>query len=264
LETEYPLEILWRHLQDVPYFRAILRSVEACFVRRLALPEPMLDVGSGDGHFASVAFDRPVAVGLDPSPVMVREARRRLVYRLAVCADAVAMPFADRSFASVISNSVLEHIADVEGALREIARVIQPKGRFVFCVPNHRFARLLLGSRVLSSLRMRTASQWYGRFFNRISRHVHCDSPSVWRERLERVGFEVERQWDYFSARALATMEIGHAVCLPCLVTRKLTGRWILVRNRVNLLPAYWMVRRHFGEPLPDEGAYSFYVTRRT
>ena len=49
------------------------------------------------------------------------------------------LPYADRRFATVISNSVLEHIPQVDDVLAEIARVLQPGGRFIFCVPGDHF-----------------------------------------------------------------------------------------------------------------------------
>ena len=56
-----------------------------------------------------------------------------------------------------------------------------------------------------------------------------------WRERLARTGFEIEKSWDYFPPKALHVLEMGHYFGLPALVTRKLTGRWILAPNRANL-----------------------------
>ena len=51
-------DYLWLHLRDLPYFRAMLRAVEAQFYQEFELPAPTLDVGCGDGHFATIAFDR--------------------------------------------------------------------------------------------------------------------------------------------------------------------------------------------------------------
>ena len=109
--------ILWRHLSALPYFRAMLRAVEDRFYQGLELPEPVLDVGCGDGHFASVAFDHPLTVGLDPWAQPLREARQRRAYRMVLQADGAHMPFADNTFASAVSNSVLEHIPPVEAVL---------------------------------------------------------------------------------------------------------------------------------------------------
>ena len=59
-------DLLWRHLKELPYFRALLRAVEAGFYQEASLPAPSLDVGCGDGHFASAAFERPLEVGIEP------------------------------------------------------------------------------------------------------------------------------------------------------------------------------------------------------
>jgi SAM-dependent methyltransferase len=45
------------------------------------------------------------------------------------------MPFADESFDSVLSNAVLEHVANVEDSMRELARVVRPNGHIVVAVP---------------------------------------------------------------------------------------------------------------------------------
>ena len=54
--------ILWRHLSSLPYFRAFLRSVEDRYYQDISLAAPILDLGSGDGHFASVAFEKKLDV----------------------------------------------------------------------------------------------------------------------------------------------------------------------------------------------------------
>ena len=69
--------ILWRHLRDLPYFRAMLRAVEDSFYQDLKLEAPILDLGCGDGHFASVAFSHPLDVGLDPWHEALHEADAR-------------------------------------------------------------------------------------------------------------------------------------------------------------------------------------------
>ncbi len=211
-----------------------------------------------------MAFQRQLEVGLDPWSAPLKEARSRHAYCLIVQSDGGRMPFPDGRFASVISNSVLEHIPHVDRVLEEISRVIRPGGRFVFCVPNHRFPQLLLGRQVFSKLGLSGAADWYSRFFNRISRHVHCDPPEVWQDRLAKTGFVIDRYWDYFPAPALHIMETGHFFGVPALVSRKLTGRWILAKNRFNLALPYRLARRYTAEPLSPEGVYTFYITHRT
>jgi SAM-dependent methyltransferase len=173
------------------------------------------------------------------------------------------MPFPRAYFSSVISNSVLEHIPHVGEVVTEIGRVIRPGGKFVFCVPNHRFPQLLLGRHVLQRLGLRSTAEAYSRFFNRISRHVHCDSPDTWKARLKEQGFMIDDYWDYFDAKALHVMETGHFFGLPALFSRKLTGRWILAPSRFNLAIPIALARRYMQHPLSSEGVYTFYITHK-
>jgi SAM-dependent methyltransferase len=256
-------EILWRHLRELPYFRAMVRAVEDRFYQGLELPGPVLDLGCGDGHFASVAFDHPLDVGLDPWWEPLLESRSRNAYQMLVRSDGAKVPFENGHFASAVSNSVLEHIPHVEDVLAETARVVRSGGRFVFCVPNHRFPQFLLGTQTFRKAGLIGAAEWYSNFFNRISRHQHCDSLEVWLDRLDRVGFEIEQHWDYFPADALHRMEVGHAFGLPALVSKKLTGRWVLAPTRFNLWAPYRIARQVFNDPVSPEGVYSFYITRR-
>lgn len=264
-ETNRSEEILWRHLRDLPYFRAMLRAVEDSFYQGLPLPGPVLDLGSGDGHFASVAFDHPLDVGLDPwwEPMLESRREHEQTYKQLVCANGAEIPFTAGYFHSAVSTSVLEHIPNIQEVLDEVGRVVAPGGYFIFCVPNQRFPELLLGTQVLRKLGLKRAAENYSRFFNRIARHQHCDSVETWTERLTHSGFEVIRHWDYFPSESLHRLEIGHVLSLPALVSKKLTGRWVLAKNKVNLWFTYLITRPAFRSPISEEGVCTFYITRR-
>ena len=246
---------LFLQLRDLPYFRALIRSVEASYYADFELPGPTLDVGCGDGHFAQLAFDRAVDVGLDPWHAPIQEAGRRAAYRLLVEADGAHSPFPGGYFASAFSNSVLEHIPHVEAVLAETARVLRPGAPFYFCVPNPRY----LASLSLSRLLGRGYTEW----FRRISRVEHADAPETWAARLERAGFILERYWHYFSPAAMRVLEWGHYFGLPSLLARRLTGRWILVRRRWNLSLTERYVRRYASPEPVDLGTFTFFIARR-
>jgi SAM-dependent methyltransferase len=137
------------------------------------------------------------------------------------------MPFATNSFNTVVSNSVLEHIPDLDPVIVETFRVLKPGGYFLFCSPSDHFTDWLIGAKIFGDS--------YRRFFNQIARHHHTDSPQQWRERLEKVGFSVERIWYYFSPRATQTLEMGHYFGLPNLISKKLFGSWVLYPSKRNL-----------------------------
>jgi SAM-dependent methyltransferase len=163
-----------------------------------------------------------------------------------------------------MSNSVLEHIPMIDDVLVEVARVLQPGAPFVFCVPNHHFLTNLSVSSFFDRIGKRAIGDAYRRFFNRISRHHHCDSPEVWQERLERTGFKMDRCWHYFSPQALHVLEWGHYFGLPSLVTQKLFKRWILIPTQWNLAMTRALVEPYYNEEREQpQGSYSFYITHR-
>jgi SAM-dependent methyltransferase len=257
-------DYLWLHLRDLPYFRALVRAVEARFYEDIELPAPTLDLGCGDGHFASLAFERRLEVGLDPWSGPLRQAAKLGSYRALVHADGGQMPFPDGSFASVVSNSVLEHIPHLEVVLKEVSRVIQPGGAFVFCVPNHQFLEALSIARGFDRLGLRGFAMLYRSFFNRISRHQHCDPPEVWKKRLESNGFSLLHWWHYFPPQALRVVEWGHYFGLPALLCHWLFGRWIVSPTRWNLYFTRKLVEPYYRQdPLSDKGVYSFYIAKK-
>jgi SAM-dependent methyltransferase len=256
-------DFLWRHLQDLPYFRSVLRSVEAEFYQSYDLPSPVIDVGCGDGHFASVTFPRPLDVGIDPWEGPIREARTHGGYLSLVRGDAGKMPFPDDHFNSGLSNSVLEHIPHVDQVLAETARVLKPGALFLFCVPNPRYYTELSVVRTLEKIGLNRLGQGYTGWFGRISRVVHCDEPDVWEKRLQVAGFDLERWWHYFSPEAMRFMELGHYFGVPSLFAKKLTGRWIISPSRWNLALTEHIARKYARAEEDPNGTFTFYIARK-
>jgi SAM-dependent methyltransferase len=258
-ERDYLIE----HLIAIPSFRALLRAVEARKIAALDLPHPILDLGCGDGHFAQATFTTPLEVGIDPSPQAIAEARTRQMHRELYVMDSNAMTFANATFATVLSNSVVEHIPDIDATLRETHRVLKPGGLFVFTTPSHHFAEYLFCADVLRGIGLRGLSKHYENFFNRISHHYRTDSPNVWIERLERLGFSVRESHSYFSRAASHLFDLAHYYSAPTLLYKKLFGRWIVAPYRANfvLIEALW--RHYYDEPPTNEGAYLFFVCER-
>lgn len=251
-------DALTRHLREMAPHRALLRAVEARLMGEVPLIHPVLDIGCGDGHFASVAYREPIDVGLDPMDRDLCEAATRIpeVYLNVVKGDATAMPFADGSFATVVSNCVIEHIPDVDATLREISRVLRPGGTFATTLPSERYPDWLLGSTVARRLGLRRLSRAYGDVFNRISHHHHVDPPEVWTRRLDAVGLEVVEHRYYFSPEAHRAFDLAHYIGVPNLITKRLFGRWVV--HPAQAWPLERWYRRYYEEPLPEVGAYQF------
>lgn len=256
-------DFLWLHLKDLPYFRAMLRAAEAAFYQEYDLPSPTLDVGCGDGHFATIAFDRQIDVGIDPWTGPIHKARALGGYRLLVQGDAGRCPFPDATFASALSNSVLEHIPHIDAVLAETARVLRPGATFLFCVPNPRYFSELSISGGLRRIGLRKLGDAYEAWFRRISRVHHADEPEVWEKRLARAGFRLVRWWHYFSPEAMRALEWGHYWGAPTLLPHLLLKRWIIAPTRWNLALTERYVRRFAVPESNPNGAFTFYVCER-
>jgi SAM-dependent methyltransferase len=253
-----------RHLSSVPPFRALLRSVECRLIEQDGpLASPLLDLGCGDGHFATMAYRKTPDIGIDPDLDKLRQALRRQSHRHLVATGAERMPFAEGSFATVVANCVLEHIPDLDGALREIARVTEPGGRLLFGVPSHRFADMLFGSSLFRRMALPGFAKAYGDWFNRHSKHYHVDPPEVWLRRLDEHGFEVEDWCYYISEAGLKAIDLAHYVSVPRLISYWITGRWVPFQvPGMNALYDRWL-RPHYQSESPDIGAYIFFRARR-
>lgn len=103
----------------------------------------LLDVGCGTGHwsifFAEQGFE---VTGVDISPKMISlaQARNALHCRFAV-ADAIKLPFPNKSFDAVSAMTVLEFVSDARRACTEMIRCLKSGGHLIVGTLN-RLARV--------------------------------------------------------------------------------------------------------------------------
>jgi SAM-dependent methyltransferase len=114
---------------DVEYEEQILPLA----AEHLAGARRVLDLGCGEGQIARLALDKGAqhVVGIDGSAAQIAEAARRAGGPAYLRGRAERLPFPAGSFDAVVTCLVLEHLADLDAALDEVARVLAPGGRFV-------------------------------------------------------------------------------------------------------------------------------------
>jgi SAM-dependent methyltransferase len=173
------------------------------------------------------------------------------------------LPFPNDYFGSAISNSVLEHIPDVQPVLNDLARVIRPGGRLVITLPGDRFTTQLGGAQLLDKMGLSRLAEKYRLAFNRLARHAHTDPPQRWQQRLTRSGLVVESWQPYFSEQALHALEVGHIFGIPSLLLHALTRRWIIAPWRSSLYLTERWLRPLFEESPNSEGTMLLFVARK-
>lgn len=103
----------------------------------MASARRVLDIGTGEGQVARMAAaDGAEVVGIDPTTNQLSVAVERGGGPEYLRAGAAGLPFADNRFDCVVACLVFEHIDDMDDAIAEVARVLEPGGRFLFFL-NH-------------------------------------------------------------------------------------------------------------------------------
>jgi 2-polyprenyl-6-hydroxyphenyl methylase/3-demethylubiquinone-9 3-methyltransferase len=97
----------------------------------------VLDLGCAGGFMAEALAQRGANVtGIDPAADAIDAARRHAkVEGLRIGYDTgvgEALPYEDASFDAVVCVDVLEHVADLQKVLAEVARCLRPGGLFLF------------------------------------------------------------------------------------------------------------------------------------
>lgn len=117
---------------------AYLRHYVTLVIRYAPSNAKILDLGCGNGISARLLNQANYdVVGTDISSLFLEEARNwenpKLRYQ--VC-DVLELPFDNESFDVICSNELIEHLPDVETALKEMIRVVRKGGKVVLSGPN--------------------------------------------------------------------------------------------------------------------------------
>ena len=120
---------------DGAYYGIRRRAVLGSIANEFAHARSVLDLGCGNGAYLAEFADAPGVrqlFGADLTAEMLREARRRTGSKVSlVCADAWRLPFRKRAFDFIFASHVLPFVADLYGAVAEIARCLVPGGLLV-------------------------------------------------------------------------------------------------------------------------------------
>lgn len=178
----------------------------------------VLEIGCGSGGLLRMLVARGArVVGVDTSERALQLTRARVpsAFAVHIAAD-TPLPFRDGAFDAILAQHVIEHLPDVDAALREWARVLKSNGRLVLATPNARYPDP-------------------AHFAD--AEHTRVFTPNELCDVVTRAGLQVEARFTIFpylgrvrALRAFGVMAYRAFQCVPYFATR---GRTIvLAANR--------------------------------
>lgn len=224
-------------------------------LRRHPCPDPILDLGCGDGLFASIAFPDTEVWGIDIDAKEGRWAAASQAYSQVILGDVTRAHLPVNFFQTCVANCSLEHVPRLDLALKNVRESLKPGGRLLMFVPNREWATHLLSYRFLAALGApglaRTLQEAIDAFF----KHHHLYDEEGWRHVTSDAGFEVEKVEPILASASTVAFE---AFLLPSLlgwINKHMTTRWtnFPTVRRLFALPVYALARSilESGDPTP-------------
>lgn len=212
--------------------QSVWRSFELEILEKIrdsrGLLNPVLEIGCGDGMFASFLFDT-VDAGIDINPRCIERQRlKEHRYGELYCMDACNMSFTGNKYLTVLANCVIEHIDEYEKVISECHRVLQPGGKLVFTVPLSGINKHLISQ-----------SDWYIKLRQRQLCHVNLFSADMWADVLRRHGFDNIEVFPYLFGG-------------ECYLWDLIDSPFCIGHKRYKVASAYLLLLKMMPEPLQD------------
>jgi SAM-dependent methyltransferase/GT2 family glycosyltransferase len=198
---DYLKEYLFRYHWDPS--KALLRAIEAKIINHLEFREPILDLGCGEGTFASAFLPRNCKViGLDIRRRNILKAEKKNFYSGLIVANAANIAFKDNSFKCILINSFLEHIDqdNLARVLSEANRVLEKGGMAVVTVNNKIFGEADPMVALLKNLRLNPLARLWTNHRNRRLALLSLKDFSYWDSLFKSTNFRVLESRHYLPA----------------------------------------------------------------
>ena len=121
-------------LESIHWWYQIRKSILTKNVLKMGKLEHILDLGSATGGNTLALQElgyKVTSVEYSDTGVQIQVSKGISVIQ----ADARSLPFSEDSFDLVICLDVIEHIFEEQAVVKEIARVLKDRGKFIFTVP---------------------------------------------------------------------------------------------------------------------------------
>lgn len=241
-------DFLRNYLNYAPLPLARERAMECVILSGKSFTRPILDIGCGDGIFAYNLFAEQIDLGIDPNPKEIQSARKRNIYKeLIICyGDRISKP--SGMFNTIFSNSVLEHIPEIDKVLKEAHRLLSSEGKMYLTLPTNLFEQYTLLYQFLIKLKLNNLANKYQNFFNKFWRHYHCYDVKGWSGLFTRCGFKVIDVEEYGSLSMCMTNDILAPFSLLSFILKKITNEWVWSTTRKMSAPFLNKIWKNYQE----------------
>jgi len=154
----------------------------------------ILDVGCGDGFWWSFFPKHLLKIyGIDISPKELEQAKK-VLFDAELCDISEQQPFGGKKFKFIVGNCSLEHIPNLDAALRNIEKSLSEDGYFVLFVPTPYWAHAGNIQKLLTRISPRLSMTFSGAI-NGFFQHWHLYDQKIWKSLLIESGFSIEKIW---------------------------------------------------------------------
>lgn len=187
---------------------AFWRAVEVDILRKfIPASGTCLDLGCGDGKltvilFKKTSYEKLTIIGIDSDEYETRQAAQFPFYERIHTCSASKIPEETGKIDHIISNSVLEHIPDIEAVIAEVARLLKTGGSFAFTVPSPGFHICLHGP-----FNKHVSRETYLQEMDKRLAHYRYWNAEEWQMLLTNHDLKIEKEVEYFNCREVRRWE---------------------------------------------------------
>lgn len=230
-------------LAFAPASWALIRANEIRNLDNVRFPPPVLDVGCGDGLVTKILLKNKQKFdwGIDLSVKEIEKAKRSGSYKHCKVANVYDLPFKDESFQTVFSNSVVEHIPNLDLAFAEISRVLKKGGRVIITIPSSYLTDYLIGTNFFKYLKLNFLATIYGKFFNFLFKHHHLYTHRQWERILNGYSLKLIDHKYYHTPGMVKVHEMLSYLSIPNKLSKLILGRFIVFPQLRKALVVPWL-----------------------
>jgi ubiquinone/menaquinone biosynthesis C-methylase UbiE len=258
---EFKSDFLLLYMSKAPLALAFERYLECRILQTKKFERPILDLGCGDGLFSYILFNEKIDTGIDPNHKELQRASHLDNYVELIECTGDTIPKPDGYYSTIFSNSVLEHIQDLDPVFKEIYRVIGDNGRVYITIPSKNFEQYTFINLIMLRLGLSGLASTYRKFCSRVIwKQYHYRTIEEWQVILKNSGFEVVDAFTYDDCSICLLNNFLYPFGLFGLLNKKIFQKWILFPEirRFLMYPLYLACRSFLNHDSHDNGGLLF------